>query len=233
MQSFTIILALAARGATALSVRSPVPLNAPLRARQLNPSQVPQQCQTQCAPIVADLQSCTTNLCTCTTQVANDYQACLNCLASLESSAAITADVANAVSSFNTGCASVSTHIPLITAPPAGTNAAAPATGLSGTAAPTLLSSPALTLSSAVPTLLSSAAPTLLSSAAPTLLSSAVGAGAGPPAVTQTALTVPATGSAGPATGSAGAPSKGYGDATRLSWRALGALALVAGAYLS
>ncbi|KAF8507791.1 hypothetical protein JB92DRAFT_2957774 [Gautieria morchelliformis] len=205
MQSFTIILALAATGAMALSVRSPVPLSAPLRARQLDPSEMPTQCQTQCAPIVAELdfQLCTADICVCTTQVAADYQECLNCLASLGSGAAVTADVANAVSAFNSGCASISTHIPLITV------------RLPAPIGP----SSAVTLAR-----FSSSTP------AQTIVSSFV-----PPAATQTA---PSAGAAGAASASGAAsatpkPSRGYGDATRLSWRALGALALVACAYLS
>ncbi|KAF8516896.1 hypothetical protein JB92DRAFT_2908870 [Gautieria morchelliformis] len=209
MQS--LILALAASGAVALSVRSPIPLSAPLRPRQIDPSQVPPQCQTQCAPIVADLQSCTTNLCVCTSQVASDYQVCLNCLASLGSSATINSDVANAVSTFNAACASVSTSIALITAPPTGTNANASATALSGTAAPTLISSG------------TAASPPASTQTAPTAASTG-SAGA-------------ATGSAGAASGSAAAsatatPSKGYGDGARLSWHVVGALALGAVAYL-
>ncbi|KAF8473765.1 hypothetical protein JB92DRAFT_3053158 [Gautieria morchelliformis] len=198
MQSF--ILALAASGAMALSARSPVPLSAPLRARQLDPSEIPTQCQTQCAPIVSDFQLCTADICVCTTQVAADYQECLNCLASLGSGAAVTADVANAVSAFNSACASISTHIPLITTPPTGPSSAVTLTRFSsGTPAQTIVSS------------------------------------FGPPAATQTA---PSAGAAGAASASGAAsatpkPSRGYGDAARLSWRALGALVLVAGAYLS
>ncbi|KAF8584541.1 hypothetical protein K439DRAFT_1137599 [Ramaria rubella] len=106
MQYLTFALVISS--VAALSVRSPFPrARSHIRVRQtggLDPSDIPTQ--SDCAPVVSDLSTCSDDSCLCTTQVASDYQACINCFdTNFGNDPNTVSSIQSAVNAFNSECA--------------------------------------------------------------------------------------------------------------------------------
>ncbi|KAE9404208.1 hypothetical protein BT96DRAFT_989484 [Gymnopus androsaceus JB14] len=71
----------------------------------IDPSDIPTQCQNQCAIVVNAINTCTTDSCFCTSANANGMESCFNCLVQLNPTSDVESSRDDAFSSFNEECA--------------------------------------------------------------------------------------------------------------------------------
>ncbi|KDQ52510.1 hypothetical protein JAAARDRAFT_40111 [Jaapia argillacea MUCL 33604] len=122
--SAVALLAAASAQASVLAARSPfAPLHA-LSSRQttgLNPADLPAQCQTQCAAIVAVLNTCTTISCLCSTTNDQSLANCVDCIYAAGGSTADLQTQAQAIlTSYAQECAAGGVTVPTLTVVAAG-----------------------------------------------------------------------------------------------------------------
>ncbi|KAI3609509.1 hypothetical protein WG66_001276, partial [Moniliophthora roreri] len=111
--SFALFLTLAVSGSASASLVTRNPLST-LVAKQnsiqtnFDPSLIPEQCQTQCAATVGDIQRCSRSfdrLCGCSTTDVANLRECLNCFASLvPGDAGLQSDIQDIYDDYVQGC---------------------------------------------------------------------------------------------------------------------------------
>ncbi|KAJ3478406.1 hypothetical protein NLI96_g9779 [Meripilus lineatus] len=84
-------------------------------ARQINPSDVPAECQSQCAATVDVLNSntCVTASCLCTTTINQGFASCLSCVAAGDPT--LVAQAQQAIASYEDACASAGIPVASLT----------------------------------------------------------------------------------------------------------------------